>query len=429
MAAGARSRMRTLSRAAIDTVARRTPRVPARPRVVECPLDVPAQRLEHALQPHFAHLARVPHRRALQRDPVYRRLAPEIDRVLEGFAWDLDIARPRADATRLRAVAWNVERGKRFAPLMAAVHEQPELRDADLLLLTELDVGMGRSCNRDVPREIARATGMAYVYANFHLVLAPGDSAEQEPGFENTLGLHGAALFSRWPVRRAWAVELPEFTDKFHAIEKRLGSKRALVCELMLPAGPLAVVVVHLDPFAPPAHRAAQLRGVLDAVAAAGVARVLVGGDFNTNTYHLGSSLGLGVDVLNKLWRFGFEGTVRQYMTPEHYFERDVFAALTAAGLRHDGFTDPGAGTIHYDLNDPEVRDKSLQYLPRPVFRWLERRLSPWNGCVPMRVDHFAGRGVRPLAARTLPRDLPTGRVSDHAPLVLDFELEPLGRD
>jgi endonuclease/exonuclease/phosphatase family metal-dependent hydrolase len=387
--------------------------------------SVPAVSLEHALAPHLPGLAAVRTRRRLRRHRLYRMLRADIDRVLDGFEWDLsDLPRRRAlpDDAPLRAAAWNVERGKRFDALLGVLSTEPLLRDADLLLLTEVDIGMGRSGNRNVPREVARALGMGYVFANYHLVLAPGDSAERDHGEGNTLGLHGAALLTRLPVKRFWGVPLPEFTDKFHALEKRLGSKRALLVEVELADGPLLVVLLHLDPFAPPHHRAAQVRIVVDAIARTGIERVLLGGDLNTNTYHLGSKAGLAIDVLHKLVRFGFAGTVRQYMTPEQVFERRVFAALAQAGLRTEGFTDPSAGTIHYDLNDPELRDKSLAYLPPRVFAWLERRLQPWGGCVPMRIDHFAGRGLDAVRALTLPPTRHEGvRVSDHAPIVVEF--------
>ena len=352
-------------------------------------------------------------------------LRADIDRVLDGFEWDLSaLPRPRALAgdAPLRAAAWNVERGKRFSALLGVLQNEPWLRDADLLMLTEVDIGMGRSGNRNVPRELARALGMGYVFANYHLVLAPGDIAERGHGAHNQLGLHGAALLTRLPVKRFWGVTLPEFTDKFHALEKRLGSKRALLVEVELADGPLLVVVVHLDPFAPPNHRAAQLRLVVEAITRTGIERVLLGGDLNTNTYHLGSKAGLALDVLLKLMRFGFDGTVRQYMTPEQVFERRVFAALAQVGLRTEGFTDPNAGTIHYDINDPELRDKSLAYLPPRVLAWLERKLAPWNGCVPMRIDHFAGRGLSAVRALTLTSAQHEGvRVSDHSPIVVEF--------
>jgi endonuclease/exonuclease/phosphatase family metal-dependent hydrolase len=112
-------------------------------------------------------------------------------------------------------VTWNVERGKRFEPLLGLLQGHPELVGADLLLLTELDIGMGRSGNRHIPRELGRALGLDWVFANFHLVLAPGDSAERDHGVPNTQGLHGAALLSRFPIRRFAAVSLPERANTY----------------------------------------------------------------------------------------------------------------------------------------------------------------------------------------------------------------------
>lgn len=392
-------------------------------RIVVARLETEHQRLVHVLRPVLLELARIRSRRALEHNPLYQRHADEIDRVLTGFEWDLRTCRkPGSESSRpITAVAWNVERGKRFDALRHALHEVPDIRNADLLLLTELDIGMGRSDNRNVPQAIAAELGLGYVFANYHLVLARGDSAELDTTLPNDEALHGAALLTRWPVRKAWALSLPEFTDKFHAIEKRLGSKRALVCELDAPGGPLTVAVVHLDPFAPPRHRARQLRALLAAIERTGAKQVLVGGDFNTNTYHLGSKIGLGLDIAHKLARFGVTGTVEQYMTPERVWERAVFMVMGAAGYSMDGFTDPHTGTLHYDLKDPEIRGKSLQYLPRFMFRWLERKLQRWDGRVPLRIDHFAGRGLQPVEARTLVDAFPGGHVSDHAPIVLRF--------
>ncbi|MEZ4382234.1 MAG: endonuclease/exonuclease/phosphatase family protein [Nannocystaceae bacterium] len=384
------------------------------------------QRLDHDLSGDLERLAAHRRRRQLRRDPEYRTLRPELVRLVRGFAWDRAIPRPRADPTRpLRAAAWNVERGKRFDALREVIAGEPRLMDADLLLLTELDVGMGRSGNRDVPAELARLTGMSYVFANQHVVLAPGDSGERDHGVANELGLHGCALLSRLPIRRFAAVTLPEYVDKFHAQEKRLGAKRALVAEIEAGAQLLTVAVIHLDPFAPARHRARQLRRVLRATAAFDDRRLLVGGDFNTSTYDLGSAPGLALNIAHKLLRFGFDGTVRQYMTPNEVFERPVFAALAAAGLDTAGYNDADTGTIYYDVNDPDLVTKTLSYVPRSVWSWLQRRLEPWGGIVPMRLDWFAGRGLTPLRPAVLERPAIDGvLVSDHNPIFVDVELD-----
>ena len=147
-------------------------------------------------------------------DPVDRAFAwvvwtaaiprPLVDTLLEGFEWDLEPTlgtqlTPRRPGV-VRVVAWNVERGKRFAELRHALVHDPLLREADLLLLTEVDIGMGRSQNLNVPREIAAALGMGYVFANYHIVLAEGDRGERGHGVPNTKAMHGCALLTRFPV-------------------------------------------------------------------------------------------------------------------------------------------------------------------------------------------------------------------------------------
>lgn len=346
--------------------------------------------------------------------------------MVHGFAWDLTLRRNVRLRGHARAIAWNVERGKRWEPLVNLLSHHSTLREADLLLLTELDVGMGRSGNRDTPHELAQQLHCDVVFANYHLVLASGDLAEQEHGIANTQALHGAALLSRHPIVRFAALALPEYHDKFAALEQRLGTKRVLYCEVLMPDGPLTVVVVHLDPFCDPSHRAHQARLVAEGLQRFGGERVLLGGDLNTHTWALGSNLGLATQVFYKLVRHGFQGAVRHYMTPDRIYERETFEALRRVGLRFESFVDPGVGTIYYDLNDPEVQAKTRSVVPRFVYDWLWRKLTPWNGCVPMRFDWFAGRKLQPIRVETITRPRFEGlHVSDHDPIVLDFAFEP----
>jgi endonuclease/exonuclease/phosphatase family metal-dependent hydrolase len=392
----------------------------------------PRFELDHDFTDALAHLSQIRTRRKLARDPVYRRIRPQLERVLRGFEWDLEptlgtTLTPRRPGV-VRAVAWNVERGKRFEGLRHTLVHDPLLREADILMLTEVDIGMGRSHNLNVPREIAAALGMGYVFANYHIVLAEGDRGERGHGIPNTKALHGCALLTRFPVLRFEAVELSERKDKFHAAEKRMGNKRALLCELLLPDGPLSIALVHLDPFTGPRHRAVQLRQIVARMRRFGGERMLLGGDLNTNTYDLGSGQGLAYNLLYKLTRFGFEGTIEQYMKPEEIFERKVFEALRQAGLAIEGYNDFDRGTIYYDVYDPELARKALDYLPPPicrwVLRWLERRLAPWDGRVPLRVDWFAGTGLRPCMPQVIERPMVEGRIiSDHNPILVDLQL------
>ena len=388
--------------------------------------------LDHDFTDALAHIARIRTRRRLEKDPVFRRIQPQLERVLRGFEWDLEPTLGRSLAPRragqVRAIAWNVERGKRFEGLHQLLTADPELGMGDLYLLTEVDIGMGRSGNRNVPRELAEALGMGYVFANYHIVLAEGDRGERGHGVPNTKAMHGCALLTRFPVLRFEAVDLQERKDKFHATEKRIGNKRTLLCELLLPDGPLTVALVHLDPFTGPRHRAIQLRHIVERMRRFGGERMLLGGDLNTNTYDLGSGRGMLYNMLYKLTRFGFEGTVEQYMKPEEILERKVFAALRAGGLLIEGYNDFERGTIYYDVYDPEMARKALDYLPAPMCKWmmgwLERRLAPWDGRVPLRVDWFAGAGLRPREPQVIERPMVDGKIiSDHNPILVDLEL------
>ena len=320
----------------------------------------------------------------------------------------------------LRAVAWNIQRGARLDDLRRAV-VAPPFAGADVLLLSEVDVGLGRSGNRNVARELAEVLGMSYAFGVSYLALTD-DFGDDAGGLENTLALSGAAVLSRYPIRRVENVDLPELRDKFHSSEKRLGKKRALLAEIALPDGPLAVAACHLDSNASPAQRARQLGAVLDSVDRSGVARALVGGDFNTSTYDVSSTLALVRDILHKLLVIGFRATIDQYMTPEKRYERPVFELLRARDFVVEGFNDRGTGTYFYDLTDPYVLDRARTLVGRALTRLLVRLLRPWNGCVPARLDWFAGRNVTPVAAAVeRPRAAADGRpLSDHSAVIVD---------
>ncbi|MCY1053520.1 endonuclease/exonuclease/phosphatase family protein [Nannocystis sp. SCPEA4] len=409
----------------------------AYPNLVSEPGPLPLRsQLDHDFTDALAHIARIRTRRRLERDPVFRTIRPQLERVLRGFEWDLEPTLGHSLAPRrpgiVRAVAWNVERGKRFEGLHTLLTSDPELTAADLLLLTEVDIGMGRSGNRNVPKELAHALGMGYVFANYHIVLVEGDRGERGHGVPNTKAMHGCALLTRFPVLRFEAVELHERRDKFHATEKRIGNKRALLCELLLPDGPLTVALVHLDPFAGPRDRARHIREIVARLREFGGERMLLGGDLNTNTYDLSSGRGLAYNFFYKLTRFGIEGMAAQYMKPEEHFERAVFAAMREGGFEIDGFNDFTRGTIYYDIYDPEIFRKALDYMPKAMRRvmwtYLERRLAPWGGRVPLRVDWFAGKGLRPRAPQVIERPVAEGKlVSDHNPILVDLELGPDG--
>ena len=73
-----------------------------------------------------------------------------------------------------------------------------------------------------------------------------------------------------------------------------------------------------------------------------------------------------------------------------------------------------------YDLADPYAIQKTREKVGGLLTRWLQRKLRPWNGVVPARLDWFAGRAVTPVAAETID---PRPAASDHAAIVVDLRL------
>jgi len=384
----------------------------------------PTKLLEHDLDGVFlAQLAQVRRRRQLALDRRYRSRRRDIDAVLGGFEWKLTrtVAEP---AERVSAIAWNIERGKRFEPLLHNLLHDPALARADLMLLTEVDKGMARSGNRDIAAELAEATGMDYVFVNHHLVLARGDRGEQDHTGDNTFAMHGSALLSRFPIRRFTSVGLPEYVDKFHDYEKRLGCKRALIAEVLLPDGPLTIAVAHLDPFAPPRHRVYQMQRIIDTLLRFGGKRVLLGGDLNTNTYDVSKGPNLLAGILYKASRLGVTGAIEHYLEPERRFERSLFDLMREVGFELDPFNVPRAGTLFYDAHDPEIVSKARAYLPAAVVVRLQKMVEPWGGVVPMHLDWWAGHGLTAEAPEVIIR--PTWHskyISDHYPIAVDLVL------
>jgi endonuclease/exonuclease/phosphatase family metal-dependent hydrolase len=385
--------------------------------------------LQHEIQAHYRALRAIRTRKALKQSALWAEIGGQVTRVLDGVergdwaplpAPPAGAAVPAPRERMVRAVAWNIQRGARLDDLRRAVVE-PAFARTDLLLLTEVDVGLGRSGNRNVARELAETLGMSYAFGVSYLALTD-DFGDDAGGRENTLALSGTAILSRHPIGRVENIDLPEVRDKFHSSEKRLGKKRALLAEIALPEGPLAVAACHLDSNASPAQRARQLAGVLDSVDRSGAKRALVGGDFNTSTYDLSSTLALARDLLHKLLVTGFHATVDQYMTPQKRYERPVFELLQARHFVVDGFNDRGTGSYFYDLTDPYIVNRSQKLVGRALTRLLVRLLRPWNGCVPARLDWFAGRNVAPVSASVeRPRAASDGRpLSDHSAIIVD---------
>src|SRR5262249_40182378 len=92
-------------------------------------------------------------------------------------------------------------------------------------------------------------------------------------------------------------------------------------------------------------------------------------------------------------------------------------------GFSVEGFNERRSGTFSYDVHSPYAIAKSRAKVGRFLTWLLQRRLRPWNGLVPARLDWFAGRGLVPIGAAVVEaRDAAGIPVSDHAAIVVDIQ-------
>jgi len=256
----------------------------------------------------------------------------------------------------LRIVEWNIERGleydairsaftdpARFAKLIDSTEyprgsSQPKLilqqialmKQADVIVLNEVDWGMKRTDYRNVAADLAAALGMNYAYGVEFVEVDPialglekfeelseKDAAElaQEIKVDQKRyrGLHGTAILSRFSLENVrlqpfehqphnWYKEEIEgvkplekgkrkagelvFQEKVRR-EVRRGGRMMLTAEIAdarIPGGRMVVIATHLEDKTKPEGRRKQLEELLGRIQSM-EAPVVVAGDMNTSTH------------------------------------------------------------------------------------------------------------------------------------------------
>jgi endonuclease/exonuclease/phosphatase family metal-dependent hydrolase len=194
------------------------------------------------------------------------------------------VTNPRPTPDRLRLIAWNAERLKYHAPSAALIAES----GADILLLSEADLGMARSGNRHTTADLAAALGMGYAYGVEFIELGIGDAREQSwhEGESNSAGLHGNAILSRFPLADLSLIRFSGAGRWFNGRDgeqRRLGGRMALAARATLAGSSIVVVSLHLESDSDAADRARQVMELLDALDRRyGDMPMVIGGDCNT---------------------------------------------------------------------------------------------------------------------------------------------------
>lgn len=146
---------------------------------------------------------------------------------------------PSTWPTTLKVVAWNMEYSRHLDDQIATLTTHPDLADADVYLLNEVDRCSARNGVRRAARELARAIGGQYVYGIEFVELDVGRTIG---------GDTGQAIVSRRPLSGAALLCHSAQSDWLQDDgEPRLGSRVVLHADI--PAGDELVRVwaVHLE--------------------------------------------------------------------------------------------------------------------------------------------------------------------------------------
>jgi endonuclease/exonuclease/phosphatase family metal-dependent hydrolase len=301
-------------------------------------------------------------------------------------------ARAPAHAS-VRVLFWNAERCKYLSESAALIRAAAP----DLVLLAEMDRGMARSANRHTTRDLAQALAMGSLFAVEYLELDLGDARERawHAGQANSDALHGNAILSTHTLNDPAVIRLDDDGKWFDGAfdERRIGGRMALAATLPVSGVNVLFVSVHFESHSDPAHRAEQMRILLDGVdALAHGGPAVIGGDFNTNTFGRGAASKSAVAA-------ALARDPRRLVAPVAW--EPMFALAAARGFAWSEANPP-------DTCTQRTRPDGT---PAPPFG---------------RIDWFFTRGLAVSDAGVVPAVAADGSaISDHEALAITVRLQP----
>ena len=317
----------------------------------------------------------------------------------------------------LRVASWNIERGLNFTAVRAALlgadrfasfldskkyargskkrleilQQAALLRQADVIVLNEVDWGVKRTDYLDVARDLATALGMNYAYGVEFVEVDPlalgtetfeGVKDEDERAAlikesavdkTRTKNLHGTAILSRYALSNVrlipfkyqgydwYATEKKKISkleearrkgaafvfDETIAREVRRGGRMILLADIEdadFPSGRVTIVATHLEDKVKPEGRVKQLEELLAQIRDI-TNPVIIAGDMNTN----------GTDATP----ISFKRAIKHRLGSSSFWVNRGIKYATGVGFLYD--VSLGALKTFRTWNDPTV--KSIKFL------------------------------------------------------------------
>ncbi|MDD3012485.1 MAG: endonuclease/exonuclease/phosphatase family protein [Candidatus Gastranaerophilales bacterium] len=265
----------------------------------------------------------------------------------------------------IRIASWNIDRGFNLKQikqifndsdtiflkiknpnsevLKKAKEEREILKNSDIIILNEVDVGMPRTGYTNVIKELATTLKYNYTYGveflevdPVHLGLEDYQWSEERFLYPNVekikidenkyKGLHGSAILSKFPLKNVRIIRLPDTYDWFHGETKRIsdleylkrsaanvifkeemireiriGGRIAIIADVYPPntGTPITIVATHLENRTIPQNRQKQMLTLFKNILSISNPVVLAG-DFNTMCRD-GSPTGIRKEIKKKL--------------------------------------------------------------------------------------------------------------------------------
>ena len=191
---------------------------------------------------------------------------------------------PREWPETIRVTTWNINRGLQLDGIIEFLADSR----ADLILLQEADISAARTGRRNIPQEIAQALRMNYIFGCEFKELAQGSPIS--PAY------HGQTTLSRLPLSNARILRFCEqsafwrprwFIPPLPCLQRRLGGRMALICEIALNGKVLLILNLHLESRGRDELRIRQLSEILAEIGRFPAEMpVLIAGDFNFDLSH-----------------------------------------------------------------------------------------------------------------------------------------------
>jgi endonuclease/exonuclease/phosphatase family metal-dependent hydrolase len=216
-----------------------------------------------------------------------------------------------AQAKAVEIVNWNIDHGDRLADIAAELRRS----QADLCLLQEVDWNAARSGFKDVGFELAAQLGMNAAYG------IEFEELSQEHANGAAAAYIGQATLTRLPLGQVRVLRFQRqsgfwrprswLPSSLPLMQRRLGSRIALVTELRFAGQPLVVYNLHLESRSMGLIQNAQLDEILaDSARYPAGASVLIAGDINSKYFPSA--------FLHKMEKAGFRSALGERIERTH---------------------------------------------------------------------------------------------------------------